>query len=107
MDDARLILDIFVINGYAAKFNISQIELANGSQGEKYAFQYTSCLPANLWSYQVLSLRNDKPKNDFVRKVLEELAYRSGFLFESVTYSMKTQIDTCTNVIMSKRFVVA
>ena len=95
--DAQLLLDILQINAYAenikltefVKNNINQNNIDTNLVSEDIRSNKSGILyatlqmqaPINLWSSQVLQLRNDQPINNFEIKLLDAYARKCGLEF--------------------------
>jgi len=87
---AQLILDIFLINGYALSMEITPLPSVESGQS---IYKIVTKLPINLWSLQALIVRGDTPVNNFEVKVLQALAERYKLRLELLSTTFTNKID--------------
>ena len=87
---AQLILDIFLINGYALSMELTPLPSVESGQS---IYKIVTKLPINLWSLQALIVRGDTPVNNFEVKVLQALAERYKLRLELLSTTFTNKID--------------
>ena len=103
VEDAKMIVDIFTINGYCLESGIIDLQdggsSGNGngnsnsnSNSKKMILRLNMKLPANLWSFQVLKGMNAPLLNSFELKVLDAYARRSDVNMKVLSSSIKDTI---------------
>jgi hypothetical protein len=118
--DAQLLMDVFSFNSYALNIQVSGVErnpdakpVSGSDTREDIAYdalagrskrnrnldndfilvRLSLRAPANLWSAQVLNIRNDQPHNDFEVKILRALADSKGLRLSVVNTNVYNKID--------------
>ena len=96
LEDAKMIVDVFTINGYCLDSEIVELEMGNNDTkkgNRKKMVRLNLKLPANLWSFQVLKGMKLPLLNDFSLKVLDALARRSDIDMKVLSSSVKNTIN--------------
>ena len=102
LQDVKIIMDVFTINGYCLDAEVVNVmekdnDRRNGSskysRNKNLLVRLSFKLPANLWSFQVLKGMKAPLLNDFPLKVLDALARRSDISVNVLSSSVKNTIN--------------
>lgn len=114
VEQAQLVMDLFVINNYAVTGSIRALPMVADKKDNKdnkdnmadqvLGLEVVLKAPAILWSFQMLWSRKDEPVNDFEVKVLQALARRMdpAWRVETVSSQVSDQI-VVTHILKLRR----
>jgi hypothetical protein len=92
--NSQKILDIFNLNFYSLDIIISEIKAMQGTDEQiSKLYRIQLKVPANLWSQQVLTVRNDMPINNFEIKALQSYALRNRMKLNLISTLINNKIE--------------